>query len=174
MIIAEAQRHGYRVIDKEKDMVQLGRDSLEGRPLTVETIERGVATLRTMAEIARRWQVDDVVAVATSAIREAPNRRRFLSAVQREAGIKVRVISAEEEADYIYRAVRCALDFHGGTALLVDIGGGSVELIIGTSSEVFLTDSVPLGRCGLRRSSDWRVLPPPRTSKRAGPSFERL
>ncbi|MGZ5492105.1 MAG: Ppx/GppA phosphatase family protein [Thermoanaerobaculia bacterium] len=145
MIIAEQQKHGYRVIDKEKEMVQLGRDSLEGRPLSADAIARGVTTLSTMTAIARRWEVDEVVAVATSAIREAPNRRRFLGAVERAAGIKVRVISGEEEADYIYRAVRSAVEFHGGTALSVDIGGGSVELIVGTNAEVFFTQSVPLG-----------------------------
>jgi len=145
MIVVEAQRHGYRVIDKEKEMTQLGRDSLEGRPLTDDAIERGVASLKTMAEIARRWKVSDIVAVATSAVREAPNRKRFLAAVRKEAEIDLKIISGEEEADYIYRAVRSAIDFHGGTALSIDIGGGSVELIVGTSSEVYFTRSEPLG-----------------------------
>ena len=145
MIVVEAQRHGYRVIDKEKEMVQLGRDALEGRPLTDDAIERGVASLKNMAEIARRWKASEIVAVATSAVREAPNRRRFLSAVEKAAGIRLRVISGEEEADYIYRAVRSAVDFHGGTALSIDIGGGSMEMIVGTSSEVYFTRSEPLG-----------------------------
>jgi len=145
MIVVEAQRHGYRVIDKEKDMVQLGRGSLEGRPLTEDAIERGVDALKRMAGIAERWQVTEVVAVATSAIREAPNGRRFINAAQKAAGIRIRVITGEEEADYIYRAVRSAIDFHGGTALTVDIGGGSVELIVGTSDEVYLTASEPVG-----------------------------
>ncbi|MGZ8868765.1 MAG: Ppx/GppA phosphatase family protein [Thermoanaerobaculia bacterium] len=145
MIVVEAQRHGYRVIDKEKEMAQLGRDSLEGRPLTDDAMERGVAALKTMAEIARRWKVSDIVAVATSAVREAPNRKRFLAAVRDEAGIDLKIISGEEEADYIYRAVRSAIDFHGGTALSIDIGGGSVELIVGTSSEVYFTRSEPVG-----------------------------
>ena len=145
MIIVEEQKHGYRVIDKEKEMVQLGRGSLEGRPLTDDAIERGVEAMKKMAGIAERWKVNEVVAVATSAIREAPNRRRFLTAVQKASGIKVRVISGEEEADYIYRAVRSAVDFHGGTALAVDIGGGSVELIVGTAEQVYLTSSEPVG-----------------------------
>ena len=145
MIVVEEQKHGYRVIDKEKEMVQLGRGSLEGRPLTDDAIERGVEAMTKMAGIAERWKVNEVVAVATSAIREAPNRRRFITAVQKASGIKVRVISGEEEADYIYRAVRSAVDFHGGTALAVDIGGGSVELIVGTADEVFLTSSEPVG-----------------------------
>lgn len=145
MIIVEQRQHSYRVIDKEKEMVQLGRDSLEGRPLTDDAIERGVEALRKMADIAQRWQVKEVVAVATSAIREAPNRRRFISAAQKACGFKIRVISGELEADYIYRAVRAALDFHGGTALVIDVGGGSVEMIVGTAEEVYLTASEPLG-----------------------------
>jgi exopolyphosphatase/guanosine-5'-triphosphate,3'-diphosphate pyrophosphatase len=145
MIVVEEQRHGYRVIDQEKDMVQLGRGSLEGRPLTAEAIARGVEALKKMAAIAERWKVREVVAVATSAIREAPNGRSFIAAAQKASGIRIRVISGEEEADYIYRAVRSAIDFAGGTALAIDIGGGSVELIVGTSDEVFFTGSEPVG-----------------------------
>lgn len=145
MVIVEQQKHGYRVIDKEKDMVQLGRGSLEGRPLTDAAIERGVEALRRMAGIAERMKVHQIVAVATSAIREAPNGRRFITAAQKAAGFRIRVISGEEEADYIYRAVRSAIDFHGGTSLVIDIGGGSLELIVGTADEVYLTASEPVG-----------------------------
>jgi len=145
MIIVEAARRGYRVIDKEKEMVQLGSGSLGGEPLTEAAIQRGVAALESMAEIARRSDVAEIVAVATSAVREAPNRRQFLRAVEKSSGIKVRVISGEEEADYIYRAVRAAVEFQGGTALCIDIGGGSVELIAATDREVFFTSSEPIG-----------------------------
>jgi exopolyphosphatase/guanosine-5'-triphosphate,3'-diphosphate pyrophosphatase len=154
MVVVEQQRHGYRVIDKEKDMVQLGRGSLEGRPLTDEAIDRGVAALQRMAGIAERWQVTDVVAVATSAIREAPNGQRFINAAHKASGIDVRVISGEEEADYIYRAVRSAIDFHGGTALAIDIGGGSVEIIVGTQDEVYLTRSEPVGALRMAQMFD--------------------
>ncbi|MHB0969628.1 MAG: Ppx/GppA phosphatase family protein [Thermoanaerobaculia bacterium] len=145
MIIVERQGRSYRIIDKEKEMVQLGRGSLGGEPLTPAAIERGVGALRTMADIARRWETDDVIAVATSAVREAPNRREFLGQVEEVAGIKVRIISGEEEADYIYRALRASVDFRGGTAFCVDIGGGSVEMIVGTDREVYFTRSEPLG-----------------------------
>ena len=107
-----------------------------------------------MAEIARQRGITkkNIVAVATSAIREAPNRRHFISAVRKTAGITLRVITGEEEADYIYRAVRSAVDFHGGTALCIDVGGGSVEMIVGTSSEVFFTRSEPAGALRIAQS----------------------
>lgn len=145
MIIVEALRRGYRVIDKEKEMVQLGRGSLEGKPLTSAAMERGISALTHMAEIARHWKVAEIIAVATSAVREAPNRRDFVRKAEEASGIEIRVISGEEEADYIYRAVRSSVDFHGGTALAIDIGGGSVELIVGTDRQVYFTRSEPLG-----------------------------
>ena len=145
MIVAEARRGGHRVVDKEKVVVQLGLGSLDGRPLSDDAITRGAAAIAHMAEVARGWEVDDIVAVATSAVREAPNRRDFLRWVKDTAGIKIRVISGEEEADYIFRAVRSAVDFDGGTVLCIDIGGGSVEFVVGTVSEVYFTASEPLG-----------------------------
>lgn len=145
MIIVEAERRGFRVVDREKEMVQLGRGSLQGKPLTAAAIERGIAALQRMSDIARRDDVNEIVAVATSAVREAPNGDEFVRAAEKAAGINVRTISGEEEADYIYRAVRSSVDFGGGTALIIDIGGGSLEMILGTISEVYLARSEPLG-----------------------------
>jgi exopolyphosphatase/guanosine-5'-triphosphate,3'-diphosphate pyrophosphatase len=148
MIVAELRRNGggYRVVDKEKEMVQLGLSSLGGAPMSEEAIERGVAAIRRMAEVARGWQAEEIVAVATSAVREAPNRREFLKRVKDDADVRVKVISGEEEADYIYRAVRAAVELdEASTLLCVDIGGGSVEMVVGTSREIYFTASEPLG-----------------------------
>jgi exopolyphosphatase / guanosine-5'-triphosphate,3'-diphosphate pyrophosphatase len=147
MIVAELRRDGgYRVVDKEKEMVQLGLSSLGGAPLSDEAMDRGVAAIARMAEVARGWKVDEIVAVATSAVREAPNRRDFLRRVKEASDVRVKVISGEEEADYIYRAVRSAVDLDGGSTLLcIDIGGGSVELVVGTAREIYYTASEPLG-----------------------------
>jgi exopolyphosphatase/guanosine-5'-triphosphate,3'-diphosphate pyrophosphatase len=155
MIVAELRRAGYRVVDKEKEMVQLGLSSLDGAPLAEEAMERAVNAIAHMAEVARGWLVEEIIAVATSAVREAPNRREFIRRVKEAAGIKVRVISGEEEADYIFRAVRSAIDLDGGNALCVDIGGGSVEFIIGTTAEIYFTASEPLG--SLRLAQRFRL-----------------
>lgn len=145
MIVVEARGDGYRVLDKEKEMVQLARGSLGGEPLTAEAIFRGVAALEKMAEIARRWEANDIVAVATSAVREAPNGREFVARAEAASGIQIDIISGEQEADLIYRAIRSAVDFKGGTALCIDIGGGSIELVVGTDAEVYFAHSDPLG-----------------------------
>jgi len=145
MIVVEARGPRYRVVDREKDMVQLGLSSLDGQPLTDDAIERGVVSIAKMSEIAQRWNADEIIAVATSAVREAPNRRDFIRLVREASGVKVRVISGEEEADYIFRAVRSAVDIDGSTAVCIDIGGGSAELIVGTAAEIYFTASQPLG-----------------------------
>ena len=145
MIVAETRGRDYKVVDREKDMVQLGLASLDGQPLTEEAMLRGISSVSKMSQIAARWNVDEVVAVATSAVREAPNKREFLRRVKDEAGVTVKVISGEEEADLIFRAVRSAVDLGSSTALVIDIGGGSVEFIVGTSNEIYLTASEPLG-----------------------------
>lgn len=146
MIVAEAREGArYRVVDREKEMVQLGLASLGGQPLTDAAMDRAVTALARMSGIAKRWSVDELHAVATSAVREARNRRDFLKRVRDETGIKLRVISGEEEADYIYRAVRGAVDIGESTALCIDIGGGSTEFIVGTEDEVFFTASERLG-----------------------------
>lgn len=162
MIVAELRRDGgYRVVDKEKEMVQLGLSSLGGAPLSDEAMDRGVAAIAHMAEVARGWKAEEIVAVATSAVREAPNRRDFLRRVKEAADVRVKVISGEEEADYIYRAVRSAVELDSGSTLLcIDIGGGSVELVVGTAREIYFTASEPLG--SLRLAQRFRLEETPR------------
>ena len=162
MIVAELQKRDYRVVDKEKEMVQLGLGSLDGAPLNDDAMERAVAALKKMVAVAKGWKVDEIVAVATSAVREAPNRREFLRRVRDEVGIRVRVISGEEEADYIFRAVRSAVDLQNSTALCIDIGGGSVEFVVGTSTEIYFTASEPLG--ALRLAQRFRLEDKPTSS----------
>ncbi len=163
MIVAELHRGGgYRVVDKEKEMVQLGLSSLGGAPLSDEAVERGVAAIAHMAEVARGWKAEEIIAVATSAVREAPNRREFIKRVKDAADVRVKVISGEEEADYIYRAVRAAVELDAGSTMLcIDIGGGSVELVVGTAREIYFTASEPLGSLRLAQRFHLEEAPSP-------------
>jgi exopolyphosphatase/guanosine-5'-triphosphate,3'-diphosphate pyrophosphatase len=161
MVVAEAAPGGYKVVDREKEMVQLGLSSLGGQPLTKEAISRGVKSISRLCELAREWGAEEIVAVATSAVREAPNRREFLHQVRTAAGIRVRVISGEEEADFIFRAVRSAVEFGGRTALCIDIGGGSVEIIVGTETEIYFTRSEPLGSLRMAQTFSLKDSPAP-------------
>jgi exopolyphosphatase/guanosine-5'-triphosphate,3'-diphosphate pyrophosphatase len=128
-----------------KEMVGLGRESFPSRAIPRETIERAIAVLARFQQAAQQRQCEHVCAVATSAVREASNGGDFIERVARTLNLDVRVISGREEARLIYLGVRNTLRLKGGPHLIVDIGGGSVELIVGDHRRHLLLVSRKLG-----------------------------
>ncbi len=144
-IIVDAFPNGvFNVIDRMKDMVRLGERGLTAHRLTDAAMERGVQALKRIRLLAEGWGVSEYMAYATSAIREAENGGDFITRVKEEVGIHIRPISGKFEAELIYKGVRRAMDLPE-PALLVDVGGGSTEFIVGTSREVFYAESLKLG-----------------------------
>ncbi|NNE72331.1 MAG: Ppx/GppA family phosphatase [Acidimicrobiales bacterium] len=145
MVVANATADGgFDVLSTEKEMVRLGSGAGDMKLLTDDAIDRGVATLRRMAELADSMEAE-VAAVATSAVREAENREVFLERVRAEAGLDVEVISGVEEARIIHLGVLQALPVYDQRLVLVDIGGGSTELLIGDGDAVLDARSTKLG-----------------------------
>ena len=95
-------------------------------------MRRGLETLREYKRLAETHSVDKLIAAATSAVREAKNGEDFLDRVGREIGFWPHVLSGEEEARLIYLAALHSIHLEGGAPLVMDIGGGSVELALGT------------------------------------------
>lgn len=123
----------FTIIAKEKDTVRLGdRDPITG-DLTPQAMERAIATLQRCQKLAQSFNAEQTVAVATSAVREAPNGRDFLKRVHTELGLFVNLISGQEEARRIYLGVLSGMEFNNQPHIIVDIGGGSTELILGDS-----------------------------------------
>ncbi len=146
MVIAQADADGgMTALWRMKEMVGLGRISFPSKNLSDEAIERAVGALSRFALAARQRQCEKIITVATSAIREADNGGAFVERAKRETGLFVRVVSAREEARLIYLAVRHALPLEGEAALIVDIGGGSVEFIVGDGRRAGLLESRKLG-----------------------------
>ncbi len=135
---------GFEVITTEKEMVRLGQGSGEMRLLTDAAMDRGVDALRRMAAVAATHEAE-ITAVGTSAIREANNQRVFIDRVRSETGIEIEVISGFEEARLIHLGVLQALPVYETPLLLVDIGGGSTEFLIGRGSTVLMARSLKLG-----------------------------
>src|SRR6266496_709178 len=132
MVIAETVRGGaFRVIGTEKEMVRLGARTLSKGRLSDSAVARGLEALRKYKRLADSVGVDKILAVATSAIREAANGEDFLEQLGRELDIWPRAVPGEEEARLIYLAVLHSIHLEGRRALVVDIGGGSVELAVG-------------------------------------------
>ncbi|HEY9653155.1 MAG TPA: Ppx/GppA phosphatase family protein [Coleofasciculaceae cyanobacterium] len=135
----------FTIIAREKDTVRLGdRDPKTGN-LTPAAMGRAIATLRRCQELAKSFKVQQIVAVATSAVREAPNGRDFLKQVDAELGLFVNLISGQEEARRIYLGVLSGMEFNNQPHIIIDIGGGSTELILGDSHEPRYLSSTKVG-----------------------------
>ena len=135
----------FEVIDREKDMVRLGAGGLDGRSLTPTAMSAALQTMSKFKRIAESHKVDEIVAAATSATREAENGGDFIAEVDRETGIRIKVISGTEEARLIHLAAGYGVDIGGTTAVVVDIGGGSVEITLGTATHLTLGRSFKAG-----------------------------
>jgi exopolyphosphatase/guanosine-5'-triphosphate,3'-diphosphate pyrophosphatase len=135
----------FEVIDREKDMVRLGAGGLDGRNLTPTAMAAALQTLTKFRRLAETHKVDEIIASATSATREAENGGDFVAEVDRQIGIRIKVISGTEEAKLIHLAAGYGVDVGGNTAVVVDIGGGSVEVTLGTATQMALGKSFKTG-----------------------------
>jgi len=146
MVVVEVQSSGgFQVIEREKEMVRLGAGALTRGLISAAAMKRGLAVLKKYRQLARNHRVDKVVAVATSAVREARNGEDFLEEVGRETGIWPRVASGQGEARLIYLAAIHSIHLEGKRALVVDIGGGSLELALGAGRRLDWAVSEKLG-----------------------------
>lgn len=150
LIMVEISPDGdFRLLGRDKQMVQLGRGGFAQHVLTVRAMNDGLATLKRFVKMAHLKGITRLKAVATSAVREAKNGGEFVRCVREQLGLDLRVISAEEEARLIYLAVRHAIDFGDNDNLIVDIGGGSLEIIVGNARRADVLCSMKLGAARL-------------------------
>src|SRR4028119_1009025 len=135
----------FTIIAKEKDTVRLGDRDPKTGDLTPAAMGRAIAALQRCQELAKSLNAEQIVAVATSAVREAPNGRDFLKQVNSELGLFVNLISGQEEARRIYLGVLSGMEFNSTPHIIIDIGGGSTELILGDSHEPRSLSSTKVG-----------------------------
>jgi len=135
----------FDVIDREKEMVRLGAGGLDGRALTPEAVHTALQVLAKFRRLAESHRVDEIVAVATSAVREAENGGEFLKAIAGQTGIRARVISGTEEARLIHLAAAYGVSRPGEVTVVVDIGGGSIEITRGAGATIDTARSFKLG-----------------------------
>jgi len=145
MLVRLAANHSYRVISLQKEVVRLGEDEFGERLLREAAMERALLVCSSFAGLSRSNGAAEIVAVATSATREARNQDAFVARLRDEAGLDVHVVSGREEARLIYLGVQSRVDLGDRTAFCIDIGGGSTELIVGDVRRHLFLDSLPLG-----------------------------
>jgi exopolyphosphatase / guanosine-5'-triphosphate,3'-diphosphate pyrophosphatase len=147
MVVARIQPllPAFTIIAREKTTVRLGdRCKLTGN-LTATAMARALMALRRCQDIANSLQAEQIVAVATSAMREAPNGQEFLQQVEAELGLWINLISGVEEARRIYLGVLSGMNLQGQPHIVIDIGGGSTELILGNGQEPRSLSSTKVG-----------------------------
>jgi exopolyphosphatase / guanosine-5'-triphosphate,3'-diphosphate pyrophosphatase len=137
--------HSYTVLAELKETVRLGEGEFRRNLLQPDAVRRAALVCARFAEVARKRGATEIVAVATSAAREAQNRAAFLRHIRRVAHVDLRVISGKEEARLIYLGVASGANIAGRQTLFIDIGGGSTEVIIGDQQQYRFLDSLKLG-----------------------------
>ena len=135
----------FDVIEREKEMVKLGEGVFATNRLSDRAYKEGLEVIKRYVQLADQLGVDEIITAATSATREARNGGEFLDAIVKETGIAPQVISGKEEARLIFLAVRQAIALQGKKALVLDIGGGSTEAVVGDEKDVLFRSSVKLG-----------------------------
>ncbi len=145
MLVAEASPSGTTILENHRLSVRLGRDVFASGQVPEATISSVVDAFRRFRTTCDRLNVTQVRAIATAAVREARNREVLVDRVREAAGIDIDVISGTQEAYLLARAAATKVDLRRGRSVLVDVGGGSVEVVVVEDGNVLEADSYRLG-----------------------------
>ncbi len=145
LVIAEHHGHFYTILYHEKFPVKLGEGGINLHTIQSEPFWRGIDNIEKILSITKSLGVQKIYAFATSAIRDAHNGDLFVSTVYKLFRLKIQVISGAKEAEFIYWGVKSALTIGYKNCLIMDIGGGSTEFIIGNNKEIVWKKSYKLG-----------------------------
>jgi exopolyphosphatase/guanosine-5'-triphosphate,3'-diphosphate pyrophosphatase len=145
-IVADVSTEGaISVVDEMKAAPRLAAGLVTTGELSQPSIDAALEALERMATLARTLGAERIDAVATSAVRDASNAAAFLSAIARATGLKVRVLDGEEEARLSFRSAVAHFDMGVGRSVVVDIGGGSLELALAAEGVIERLASMPYG-----------------------------
>ena len=135
----------FEVLEHEKDMTRIGESSFRSKKLSDRAMKRALKVLARFVRIAKSEGARRMIAVATSAVRDAKNGPEFIKRLRKKTGLRARIISGREEARLIFLGVTSGLETARGRKLIVDIGGGSAEFILGDRKKIDADESLPLG-----------------------------
>ncbi len=146
LLVVEAHADGhFDTLVSEKEMIGLGEIVAAHGFITDDAAELAVDTMRRFMTVARSKQVEEISAYATSAFRDADNSSEVVARISNEVDVRVEVISGRTEARLIFEAMRAAITLDETPALGFDVGGGSVEIVLGDQQNLMWAGSVGLG-----------------------------
>ncbi|MCX6159871.1 MAG: Ppx/GppA phosphatase family protein [Ignavibacteriae bacterium] len=160
LVVAKTNDEGIvKILTKDKEVVRLGKGASEMKYLSAEAMDRAITVLKRFRLVCDSYNAE-IRAVATSAVREAINRDVFLNRVIDETGIHIEVVSGYEEARLIYLGLLQALPVFDKQILMIDIGGGSTEFLIGKKGNILYANSIKVGAVRLTEKyfSNGRIL----------------
>ncbi|MBI5688365.1 MAG: Ppx/GppA family phosphatase [Verrucomicrobia bacterium] len=145
LLVAAVEGGTLTALHEDSQTTRLGEGVSSTKRLTPEAIERTVVGLASFVGKAREMGASKILAVATSGAREGRNTAQFLARAREMAGLDVEIISGEREAELIFAGVSTDAALRGQRLLVMDVGGGSAELIAGQSGRIERRVSVPAG-----------------------------
>ncbi len=157
-MLATITHEGFIINHREKIPVKIGAGGINSGYITPEAIERAVNTMKGFKNTILDARIETSFAFGTSALRNARNGKSVMKRIEMETGIKTQIITGLQEAEFIYKGARAAIDMGSDKCLIMDIGGGSVEFIIGHSSEICWSHSFEIG--GQRLLEKYRMHDP--------------
>ena len=150
LLIAEVLNNNkFKKIYENKLPVKLGEGGINKNHIVPSAFKRGIKALQRYRKIIKKYEAKKIIALATSAIREASNGNDFIKAAKKQAGISVKIISGNKEAELIYNGICEAVRLNNHKSLIMDIGGGSTEFIIANKNKIFWKKSFLLGAARL-------------------------
>ncbi|MGM0410619.1 MAG: exopolyphosphatase [Bacillota bacterium] len=153
LVLAEVQKNfSFKLIDELKETVRLGEGMAENSYMKEDRMKVGLKTIKMFKNLCDATNTDDIIAVATAAVRNADNKDEFLNKIKKETGLEVKVLSGQEEGYYDYWGVANSIQNQEG--LIMDIGGGSVELIWMKDKKVKESVSLPFGALTVTQKFD--------------------
>lgn len=145
LLVAERVDSQYTIIYQNRVPAKVGMGGINQNIITEEGVERAIKAISDFQTTLKEMGVEKVMAFGTSALRSANNGNEVIQKIKNATGIETKIISGEEEAELIYLGVRAAVKLGKEKSLIVDIGGGSVEFIIGNDQEIFWKHSFDIG-----------------------------
>jgi exopolyphosphatase / guanosine-5'-triphosphate,3'-diphosphate pyrophosphatase len=145
LLIAETENGKLKILFSDRLPVRLGRGGIKNNIIQPDAFERGIAALEKHNQIIKKYSVEEVLGIGTSALRTAKNACDFVQTAKNKLGIEIEIISGDREAELIYKGVLQSIENISGDFLIIDIGGGSNELIIANSKKIIWKKSFKLG-----------------------------
>ena len=145
LLIAEINSSEFKILHQSKQLVKLGDGKIKSNEISNEATHRTIQSFLTHKQIIKNFQVDKVKCIATSAVRTAANKIQFLEEIGEKTGWTVKVVSGEKEAELIFNGVLLAVNEFTEPSVILDIGGGSNELILANNKKMIWKESRPTG-----------------------------